>query len=97
MTENANRLWLSKEVKDMVKDLKDKYPELTTSEALNSALQRQKNSMIKRAFVLTKTDHVPTALEKIVLSLEDQTNAVSFLAEILADDDRLTYISEDKV
>lgn len=74
---NAEKLFLTREIKDMVDDLIGIYPDLTSAEALSSALQMERNAMIKRAFVLTKTDYVPTALEKIVHGLDDIANAIT--------------------
>lgn len=74
---NAEKLWLSTEIKDIVEILMETYPDLTTAEALSLALQMERNAMIKRAFVLTRTDYVPTALEKIVHGLDDIANAIT--------------------
>ena len=49
-------------------ELKESY-KLTNYESLDLALKAEFNDILKRAFVITSSDNVPTALEAIANSL----------------------------
>lgn len=62
---------INHEVKELAKELKETY-KLTDYEALSLALKAEQNSLFKRAFVVTSSDSVPTALEAIAIALKYQ-------------------------
>ena len=59
---------VTSDIKDLVKDLQESY-KLTDFEALTVALQAERNSILRKAFVITALDNTPTALEAIANAL----------------------------
>lgn len=59
---------ITNDIKELAKELKDNY-KLTDYESLDLALKAEHNDILKRAFVITSSDDVPTALEAIASSL----------------------------
>jgi len=66
-----NTLHLTKKVKDLAKELQE-YQGLTAYEALDIALKVERNEILERAFVLSDSDSVPSALEKLIHTIEDK-------------------------
>lgn len=54
----------------LASSLKDSY-NLSDYESLKIALSIEQNEILARAFVLTTTDEVPTALEAISIAISD--------------------------
>jgi hypothetical protein len=70
---NYNAPYLTRILEDCAEDIKESYPNLSDYESLMIAVQIQRNVMIERAFVLVSDNSYPTALEKIVHSIQDIT------------------------
>lgn len=62
-------LSLSPKVSKLADDLKREY-KLSNFEALDIALKIEKNQILERAFVLSDSDGQPTALEKLIHTIE---------------------------
>jgi hypothetical protein len=56
-------------ISSLVKELRLDYPKLTEFEALQLAVQMQRNEIMRRAFVVGSNDNYPSALEAIAATL----------------------------
>ncbi len=56
-------------IDSIFREYKEKYPKLTDHQALELAVQIQRNQILKAAFVVTKISKHPAALESIAMSL----------------------------
>lgn len=55
---------------DIIDEARTRYnEEITFGDALNIAVQIQRNEILKQAFVITAKDDTPTALEAIAIAL----------------------------
>jgi hypothetical protein len=64
---------ISGEIRKVAKELVKEYEgELSVYEALTIALKAEQNELFKRAFVISKSDAYPTALEAIVIALKEK-------------------------
>jgi len=77
-------------IHSFVKELRLDYPKLTDFEALQLAVQMQRNEIMKRAFVISSSDDYPSALEKIAMhasdmamNLRDINDFVEALVEVI--------------
>lgn len=64
-------LALRKKVRDLATELKADY-KLDNYQALDIALKAERNEILSRAFVLSDSDSIPTALEKLIHTIEDK-------------------------
>lgn len=64
-------LSLSDKVRRLATSLVDEYG-LSQYNALDIALKVEKNEILERAFVLSDSDAEPTALEKLIHTLQDK-------------------------
>lgn len=69
-------MFLVREVEDIAQELAEKSKSLTKFEALQIAVQIQKNRVLSEAFCLNHSNH-PGALEKIAMELEGLSNIAS--------------------
>ena len=60
---------LSKEVKALAAEISEEYG-LDGAVALQLALECERNELLRQAFVITRADNVPTALEAIAIALD---------------------------
>lgn len=56
---------------NLAKELKSYYS-LDDYQTIDLALKAERNEILSRAFVLTDSDRVPTALEKLVHTIEEK-------------------------
>ena len=64
-------LTLRKKVRDLATELKSNY-KLDDYQSLDLALKAEKNEILSRAFVLTDSNTYPTALEKLIHTIQDK-------------------------
>lgn len=66
-----SNLSIPKKVKNLANSLQEDY-RLTAYEALDIALKSERNEILSRAFVVSDSDTNPTALEKLIHTIEDR-------------------------
>lgn len=54
------------------KELKKEYPNLTEFEALSLAVQIERNEILENGLVVSRTDRVPSGLERLALAISDR-------------------------
>lgn len=67
-----NNLSISKKVRELANELKADH-KLDYYQALDIALKVEKNEILSRAFVLSDSNSYPTALEKLILTIEEKS------------------------
>lgn len=65
--------------------LKINYPKLTTFQALNLAIQKQRNQILIAAHVVSASNLHPSAIEKIAMEMHESANELAGIKEHLDD------------